>query len=1048
VGAADAGSYSCVVSNNCGSVTSNPASTTVCGSPVITQQPQDSTVDEGDDAVFTVAASGCGPLQLQYQWKKDGANVGGDSNSMLLSDVHLSDSNSVITCEVSNTCGTVTTDPAVLTVYPYAPDVEIRLVALGSPSSSETTQVLPSSIDSVSLGRRYYVEVWASDVGSTNTGLTSVYVDSNYIPCGAASIQSIDHNGPFGQFVSGTPNSCGIDELGGSALPEAGMAPEWARVAVVSISTDECGMVTHSLSESTTGVAALGRLQIPWSDIDLGDVTLEHTLPVIYVDGAAIGANNGTSWANAFVYLQDAFDYVQSSSCQVSEVRVAQGVYKPDCNSTYPNGTGDRQATFQLINGVAIKGSYAGFGEPYPDARDTEAYKTILSGDLNGDDVDVNDPCDLLNEPNRAENSYHVVTGTNADATALLDGFTIIAGNAADAAFPHDRGGGLFNDWSDPTVTGCTFSKNAALFAGGAMYNLNSSSMVTRCTFSRNSASSGGGMYNDTSDPNVTNCTFSGNSNSGMYDVNSNPNVTNCTFSGSSNSGMYNVNSAPNVTNCTFSGNSGGGMYDSNSNPTVTNCILWGNDGPQIYNDSSSPTVTYSDVQGGYAGTGNIDADPRFDHDYHLFPWSPCVNAGDNDSVPADITDIDGDGNTTEPIPFDIEGNPRIVGDAIDMGAYEWQDANVYGAFRDLPAYPVDWPLWQVRILIHPESPVSVYAVEDTPPSGWTPDINSINEGGTWDQARGKVKWGTFPDSNTRVLTYELAVPTGTVGCHAFSGVFSFDGFSQPTGGEDEICVGWEHPADTDFDWCLVVEEVTGYEACYLTGCTWNVGPNPIGAAYVSRAGYLWRRGECYYFDYDHKEPIWWQDSEGEGSHGSATATVSEGLGGSVTRSLDAANYVAGSDITVCLEIGPKPGTQAFVIEDAPPVGWHVSAINEGGVWDAVNRKVKWGLFFSDSKRTLCYDITPTYGATGVEMFSGVASFDGANITSIRGITDKVGDFTLDNKVDFDDLSVLCNHWLQDRIFVDIAPPQTGDSIINLADFAEFSKRWLDGTEP
>jgi hypothetical protein len=81
-------------------------------------------------------------------------------------------------------------------------------------------------------------------------------------------------------------------------------------------------------------------------------------------------------------------------------------------------------------------------------------------------------------------------------------------------------------------------------------------------------------------------------------------------------------------------------------------------------------------------------------------------------------------------------------------------------------------------------------------------------------------------------------------------------------------------------------------------------------------------------------------------------------------------------------------------------------------------------------------------------MFSGVASFDGANITSIRGITDKVGDFTLDNKVDFDDLSVLCNHWLQDRIFVDIAPPQTGDSIINLADFAEFSKRWLDGTEP
>ena len=50
---------------------------------------------------------------------------------------------------------------------------------------------------------------------------------------------------------------------------------------------------------------------------------------------------------------------------------------------------------------------------------------------------------------------------------------------------------------------------------------------------------------------------------------------------------------------------------------------------------------------------------------------SPAINTGDNSLLPADITDIDGDGDTTEPIPYDLVNNPRIVGEAVDMGAYE-----------------------------------------------------------------------------------------------------------------------------------------------------------------------------------------------------------------------------------------------------------------------------------------------------------------------------------------------------------------------------------------
>lgn len=135
---------------------------------------------------------------------------------------------------------------------------------------------------------------------------------------------------------------------------------------------------------------------------------------VYYVDDDATGANDGSSWADAYWFLQDALAAAQGGD----EIRVAQGTYKPDqrvmilTRGTQVISSGDRTETFQLINGVSLKGGYAGFGEPDPDARDIEAYGTILSGDLNGDDMPVANPSDLLDEPTRAENSFHVVTGS------------------------------------------------------------------------------------------------------------------------------------------------------------------------------------------------------------------------------------------------------------------------------------------------------------------------------------------------------------------------------------------------------------------------------------------------------------------------------------------------------------------------------------------------------------------------------------------------------------------------------------------------------------
>jgi len=205
------------------------------------------------------------------------------------------------------------------------------------------------------------------------------------------------------------------------------------------------------------------------------------------------GTGDCSSWANACA-LQTALTGATSGD----EIWAAAGEYKPTTGA-------DRQATFQLIDGVAVYGGFAGT-ETARDQRDPAANVTILRGDLNGDDVGFT---------NNGDNSYHVVTG--ADDTTL-DGFTISGGNA-DGAYPNELGGGMNNDnGSSPTLTNVTFSGNSASYGGG-MYNdgggaehayLNPT--LTNVTFSNNSAStSGGGMLNDDSNPWIRNTIFWGN---------------------------------------------------------------------------------------------------------------------------------------------------------------------------------------------------------------------------------------------------------------------------------------------------------------------------------------------------------------------------------------------------------------------------------------------------------------------------------------------------------------------------------------------------------
>lgn len=397
---------------------------------------------------------------------------------------------------------------------------------------------------------------------------------------------------------------------------------------------------------------------------------------IIYVDAGAAGNNDGTSWVDAYNYLQDAMAVASSGE----EIWVTEGIYKPNLGSKIE--LDDRNATFQLKNGVAIYGGFPSGGGRW-EHRNPSVYETILSGDLNGDDAELTATAGLLTQPSRADNSYNVVTGSETDATTVLNGFTIIGGNAGKGkgggVYNHSGsptvtnctfientakcGAGMYNEKkSNPTVTNCTFLANAAKCCGGGMRNSDSNPVLTNCTFTDNSAGEcGGGMRNSYSNPTLTGCIFSTNSTlsegAAIYNYRCSPTLTSCTFIGNSAAGraggMYNCSSNPTLVNCEFSGNStqkdggamfncacesnptlvnctitgnsakycGGGLYSRNkSNPTLTNCILWGNSDRDGTGESAQihgvrAVVNYCCVQkltGDLGGIGNIAIDPLF----------------------------------------------------------------------------------------------------------------------------------------------------------------------------------------------------------------------------------------------------------------------------------------------------------------------------------------------------------------------------------------------------------------------------------------------------
>ncbi len=292
----------------------------------------------------------------------------------------------------------------------------------------------------------------------------------------------------------------------------------------------------------------------------------------------------------------------------------------------------------------------------------------------------------------------------------------IITGNQAGNRW--NAGGGIFCYYrSNPTITNCTITGNSAPYYGGGIYcYYESSPTIINCTITGNSAYNGGGIYCSgyESNPKITNCTITGNvatgggNGGGIYCYySSSPVITSCIITGNfarygDGGGIYCLADYLKVSNCTISGNStyahGGGIFF-NRSIFVTNSIIWGNadssgtsQSAQVYCDGGQLNVSFSCIQNYNPDDANIqfgridfniDNDPCFialgsgywddnntpeyydddfwvwsDGDYHLPFTSPCVDTGD-----PHYTCHAGD--------VDIDGQPRLMGRYVDMGADE-----------------------------------------------------------------------------------------------------------------------------------------------------------------------------------------------------------------------------------------------------------------------------------------------------------------------------------------------------------------------------------------
>ena len=420
----------------------------------------------------------------------------------------------------------------------------------------------------------------------------------------------------------------------------------------------------------------------------------------IYVKKNATGANNGSSWANAYTTLQAA---LADPNVTTNEIWIAvgtDGIYKPTT-------TTNRTISYNIPSGAKIYGGFVGT-ETLKSQRNFNTNIIRLSGDIGV-------------QNNHGDNSYHVVTFIgNISSATVLDGVRVINGRAnggGESSFGagiyiYATGAGISNN---PQISNCIVRLNNASAQGGGIYVSSLSGAtcnptISNCSIQENqSGTFGGGVYvyaeNGTASPGFSNCKISGNNatteiggisfeayNNGICLAT----MVNCIISGNladTGGGLgfaawAGATCSPDLFYCTITGNNAttnGGAFEywSNDgggtcNPSFINTLIWGNSTVLENFDAGAPDIDYEycvvqgsssaswDTSLGNDGGNNLDTPTYFMAPIN--PYDPPSIGGDfrmhyaSEAVYA--------GTSAYGTPNDFLGNPR--NNPPSMGAYEY----------------------------------------------------------------------------------------------------------------------------------------------------------------------------------------------------------------------------------------------------------------------------------------------------------------------------------------------------------------------------------------
>ncbi|HOC69409.1 MAG TPA: DUF5011 domain-containing protein, partial [Candidatus Hydrogenedentes bacterium] len=392
-------------------------------------------------------------------------------------------------------------------------------------------------------------------------------------------------------------------------------------------------------------------------------ITATAEAQIRYVDKSATGANNGSSWANAYTTIQPAIDAARAAGG--GEVWVAGGpagspvVYNENRTETWGAPTA-YAGSLVMKDNVAVYGGFEGW------RGGAGQQETALSQRSTGVNVAVIDGS--ISRGGSA--AFHVVVfgrGSAATVNARLDGFWITGGNAAGVSGVYHtyRGAGIYNWRSNPVIANCYIYGNTASVSGGGVANEGISGAAAtaeyvNCVIAGNTATrnldwqnnparGGGGMFINLSTPTITHCTITANVvGAAGSAVPGNPNH------GVNSGGIFNV-AWTNLPATAGSVNSSI-SYGNTGSIGLINAAVNGPGGTAAKN----LTCTYSDIQlssGTYPGTGNINANPNFSGSFpyaYQITGTPCLDAASS-SVGNDLRTV-----------------PRPLGSGRDMGAYEY----------------------------------------------------------------------------------------------------------------------------------------------------------------------------------------------------------------------------------------------------------------------------------------------------------------------------------------------------------------------------------------